>query len=91
MSGGNAPKREEAHGSIVRATGKTKKSALALRRVASRIAAIRRRAYGLRVLDKRKAGEGEHRECTAKNILFCFPVPCRKFFTDRKVYRRCIG
>ena len=69
-------KREETKSSIVCTAAQAEKSILPFCCVAPGITAIGRRAYGLRVLDERKAGEREHRECTTKNIRFCF----RRFF-----------
>src|SRR5436190_14598028 len=69
VAGGVAPQREHTNCSIVCAAREAKKSRGSFRRVASRIASIRRRIYGLSVPDKCNADEREH---CVRNIRYCF-------------------
>jgi len=72
LASGVAPERKVTNRRIEATAGETKQSIFPFRCIATGITAIGRGIEPPHVLGKRKAGECEDRECTTRNIRFCF-------------------
>jgi hypothetical protein len=87
---GEGCERKQTNSRIVKATREAQESALPFRRVAPGITAIRRWIYRLRILDKRKAGEREHRERGTKNFRFDFHMFLPFIIVLEKLRTECV-